>query len=137
MIKNFIMAVFRESLTRVKAETETGSFPVSTPNVEKLGDQPVEVSTPPDIEIKNPNDVVIESPVAPIVAPDDAPVFDLETMEKFKEFQDSAVLAPDFETFSNLLVEVANRLGMNPAVDLPKIASVLNRFRVDAGKEPI
>jgi len=73
----------------------------------------------------------------PVVAPESLPVFNDEIMRKLKFYADKAITIPDFEAWMQFLELVAGELGLNPASDFPKIASVLNRYRVDDGKEPL
>jgi hypothetical protein len=73
----------------------------------------------------------------PVVAPESLPVFSDDIMCRMQFFKDKAIAIPDFEAWMQFLELVAGELGLNPATDFPKIASVLNRYRVDEGKEPL
>jgi len=73
----------------------------------------------------------------PLVAPESAPVFTDDIMRQLQFYKDKAVAVEDFEAWMKFLELVANELKLNPATDFPKIASVLNRYRVDEGKEPL
>jgi len=73
----------------------------------------------------------------PAVAPQSMPVFSDDVMRKLQFFKTKAIEVPDFETWMTFLEIVASELKLNPATDFPKIASVLNRYRVDEGKEPL
>jgi hypothetical protein len=84
-----------------------------------------------------PQEQVPKSSGEPIVAPESAPVFSDEIMCKLKFYKDKAIEVPDFETWMKFLEIVAGELGLNPASDFPKLASVLNRYRVDEGREPL
>jgi len=73
----------------------------------------------------------------PLVAPESLPVFPDEVMTKLQFYKDKAVAVEDFESWMQFLEIVTNELKLNPASDFPKLASVLNRYRVDEGKEPL
>lgn len=76
-------------------------------------------------------------PGKPSVAPKDLPVFDEKTMEHISEYRDKALLVPTFEAFMSLLENIATEVGLNPAQDFDKLASVLNRYRTETGLEPL
>lgn len=73
----------------------------------------------------------------PLVAPQSAPVFPEDVMRRISFYNDMALNVEDFESWMNLLEHVANETGLSVATDLEKIASVLNRFRMENGKEPL
>jgi len=73
----------------------------------------------------------------PVVIPDTVPVFPDETMRRLRFYKDMALIIEDFESWMMFLEKIANELGLNPASDFPKIAGVLNRYRLDEGKEPL
>lgn len=79
----------------------------------------------------------LTDPLAPAVAPESAAVFSDEVMRKLLLFKDTAIAIPDFESWMILLESVAIEIGLNPAIDFQKIASVLNGYRVDVGLEPL
>ena len=83
-------------------------------------------------ENTNPQDVG-----QPLVAPESVPVFPDEIMMRLQFYKDKAVAVEDFESWMKFLEIVANDLGLNPATDFPKLASVLNRYRVAENKEPL
>lgn len=76
-------------------------------------------------------------PGSPSVAPDGVPVFDLDTMRALELHKAKVINAPDFEAFMDLLQNIATEENLNPAQDFDKLASVLNRFRIDEGLEPL
>ena len=78
-----------------------------------------------------------QEPGSPSVAPDGVPVFDLETKRNLELHKDKVIHAPDFEAFMDLLQNVATEEKLNPAQDFDKLASVLNRFRIDEGLDPL
>jgi hypothetical protein len=73
----------------------------------------------------------------PSVAPESCPMFSEDIMQKLQSFNDKAAMIEDFETWMTFLEIVANKLGLNPATDFGKLASVLNRHRVNEGKPPL
>lgn len=73
----------------------------------------------------------------PLVAPESIPIFPDTIMTKLQFYKDKAVAVEDFESWMKFLELVTNELKLNPASDFPKLASVLNRYRVDEGKEPL
>ena len=73
------------------------------------------------------------SPVEPQVAPSDSSPFSDETTAKIEGYVPKALMAADFEDFSNLLANIATELGLDLQHDLPKIAAILNRARVESG----
>ena len=77
------------------------------------------------------------TPGEAVVAPESTPVFSDDIMRKLQFFKTTAIDIPDFEAWMKFLELVAGELKLNPAVDFPRIASVLNRYRVDEGKEPL
>jgi len=77
-----------------------------------------------------------EFPGAPVVAPTDAPVFPEETMRKLDAYKEKAQLIQDFEGFMALLDYITNEEHLLPA-DRTKLASLLNRFRFEAGEDPL
>ena len=80
---------------------------------------------------------VMQDPDKPSVAPLDVPVFEIGTMERLEEYRDKALLVPTFEAFMDLLENVSHEVGLNPAQDYDKLASVLNQYRVEKGLEPL
>ena len=84
-----------------------------------------------------PEEGLPKDPGKPSVAPSDVPVFEIEVMEKLEYYRDKALLVPTFEAFMDLLENVSNELGLNPAQDYDKLASVLNQYRVEKGLEPL
>lgn len=73
----------------------------------------------------------------PLIAPESATVFPDEVMLRLQFFKNNAIAIEDFESWMIFLEHVTNELKLNPATDFPKIASVLNRYRIDDGKEPL
>lgn len=73
----------------------------------------------------------------PSVAPSDVPVFDIEIMEQLENYREKALLVPTFEAFMDLLENVSYEIGLNPAQDYDKLASVLNQYRVEKDLEPL
>ena len=78
-----------------------------------------------------------KEPGQPSVAPDGSPVFDTNLMQNLEFHRSKAINAPDFEAFMALLENIATEEGLNPAKDLEKLASVLNRWRVEKGLDPL
>ena len=76
-------------------------------------------------------------PGQPSVAPEGMPVFDNDTMEALETHRSKVINTPTFEAFMDLLQNVATEERLNPAQDFDKLASVLNRFRVEEGLEPL
>jgi hypothetical protein len=72
-------------------------------------------------------------PIEPQVAPDDAPIFADSLMIKLEMYRQKILDVKDFEAFSNLLDEILVALQLNPVSDRTKLASVLNRIRVNQG----
>jgi hypothetical protein len=85
----------------------------------------------------NVDDPELKDPGAPSVAPEDLPVFSEKTMGLIEQYRKHALLVEDFENWMALLENVAAMAGLNPATELDELASVLNRYRVDAGKQPL
>lgn len=79
----------------------------------------------------------LTDPGQPSVAPEGIPVFDKDLMQRLKLHRSKILNAPDFEAFMALLENIAAEEGLNPAQDFDKLASVLNRFRVEVGKDPL
>lgn len=73
----------------------------------------------------------------PLVAPESVPVFPDELMRRIQFYKSMAIAVEDFESWMAFLERVANELKLNPATDFPKLASVLNRYRVGVGKDPL
>ena len=73
----------------------------------------------------------------PLVAPESCPIFSDTIMQKLLYYNDKATMVEDFETWIAFLEIVANKLGLNPATDFGKLASVLNRYRINEGKIPL
>ena len=73
----------------------------------------------------------------PPVFQESTPIFSDEVMRQLQFFKYMAIEIEDFESWMLFLDKVAFKLKLNPATDFPKIASVLNRYRVDEGKEPL
>ena len=73
----------------------------------------------------------------PPVFQESTPIFSDDIMRHLQFFKSMAVEIEDFESWMLFLDKVASELKLNPASDFPKIASVLNRYRVDEGKEPL
>lgn len=73
----------------------------------------------------------------PLVAPDDCPIFSEDIMRKLQFYEDNAIAVEDFETWLTFLEIIANQLELNPATDFGKLASVLNRYRLNSGKDPL
>jgi len=73
----------------------------------------------------------------PVVIPESVPVFPEEIMRRIKFYRDMAIIIEDFESWMAFLEKIANELKLNPASDFPKIAGVLNRYRLDVGMEPL
>jgi hypothetical protein len=77
------------------------------------------------------------TPGGPAVAPPGSTPFSAEVMEQLEHYKGKALLIQDFEGFMALLNVIANELKLNPATDLPGIASVFNSYRVAEGLEPL
>lgn len=78
------------------------------------------------------------SPGEPTVAPNNAgPIFPTDTMKKIHQYRDKALLVPTFEAFMSLLENIATEIGLNPAQDFDKLASILNRYRTETGLGPL
>jgi len=73
----------------------------------------------------------------PLIIPESVPVFSTEIMLKLQLYKDMAIAVEDFETWMCFLERITTELNLNPSTDFPKIAGVLNRYRVDAGKDPL
>lgn len=75
----------------------------------------------------------IETPEGTLAIPQGGEYpFAPETIEKLASFKESALICTNFEEFSNLVQRIAEALALRVAEDLPKIASVLNQYRLSA-----
>jgi len=83
------------------------------------------------------NDYTLGQPGQPSVAPEGVPVFDRDMMQDIELHRTKILNAPTFEAFMDLLQNIATEVGLNPAQDFDKLASVLNRYRVEEGLEPL
>jgi len=80
----------------------------------------------------------LQGPIAPAVqAPNDFPAFDEPTLAKIGTYKNNALIAENFEQFTKLIEDIANALALVPDLYRAKIASVLNRYRVDSGLAPL
>lgn len=79
----------------------------------------------------------LNSPLEPMVASDDDMLFADDVLRKVESYKDKAVLVEDFESWMALLEIIATDLQLSPATDFPKVAAVLNRYRIANGKEPL
>lgn len=73
----------------------------------------------------------------PSVAPEGTPVFSDDIMEQINIHKYKALHVTSFEAFLDLLQNIATDVGLNPAQDFDKLASVLNQYRVEKDLEPL
>jgi hypothetical protein len=79
----------------------------------------------------------LEPTIDPVVAPSLSGIFSDEIMRKLGFYKDTAIYVEDFESWISFLEKVATELGLSPANDLEKLASVFNLYRVEVGKDPL
>jgi len=77
------------------------------------------------------------NPGKPSVAPEGVPVFEDDLMQRLDAHRSKVLNVSDFESFMDLLQNIATEEGLNPAQDFDELASVLNRFRLDKGLDPL
>jgi hypothetical protein len=87
--------------------------------------------------VQNAIDQSLSAPTQPAVAPQSAPIFSDDIMQKLSFYKDKALSVMDFESWMLLLENVAAELKLNPATDFQKIAAVLNLYRVENNLEPL
>jgi len=80
----------------------------------------------------------LEPTIEPVVAPSlSSGVFSDDIMRKLGFYKDTAIYVEDFESWISFLEKVATELGLSPANDLEKLASVFNLYRIEVGKDPL
>jgi hypothetical protein len=80
--------------------------------------------------------VISPDPSQPSVAPEDASIFPEEMMLKLEFYKEKVLLVEDFEGFSDLVTHATQELLLGVS-ETEKVAAIFNRFRLEAGKDPI
>lgn len=75
--------------------------------------------------------------IEPAIAPKDVPIFPDEIMRRLQLYKDMAVAIEDFEAWMKFLERLTVELDLNPTTDYPKLAGILNQYRVAENKEPL
>ena len=112
--KAYLIKVLGDALEQIQELADQTASPV--------GDHPEPLPQPPG---------------APAVAPPNAPLFPIDVMENIERYKEKALMIQDFEGFMALLTAVATELNLNPAVDLPNLAAIFNKWRLAEGLDPL
>lgn len=77
-----------------------------------------------------------ETPIDPALPIEDTGL-PADIVTKIESYHEEAIRIADFGTYMSMIGKIIKELGLNPDTDFPKVAALLNNFRLARNKKPL